>query len=695
MLRFRLMLNRLTDPDDGWGGRLHLVVERPETQARRVVASMGVALRPPGRWRAARLARAAAGNAAPGNAAPGNAVPGKTAPGKHGAGKHGAGHSGPLPGDDHDNFRYRVPRDLAVTPTPLRRILIVGSCAVVGLPDLIRTASPPCPADYVLFNNLSELPETPPLPVGDYDFQLVQIPIRSVLPDHLYFRAPSDPEAWRLVFEAARERLAQFLDAALRWNTAHGLLTFVTNFLLPQQNAYGRLLPRYDFSNPVYMIERLNQALHEELHRHANAHVLDIDQIAASFGRRYIQDDGVLQGNHGSMLGDADHHLDRARIAPVPPVSRHYTLRAGEFMQALWAETVALFRTVRQIDAVKLVIVDLDDTLWRGVVAEIGADALDPVAAVEGWPLGLIEALGYLKRRGVLLAIVSKNDEATIAGLWDSIMQGRLSMDDFAVRRINWEPKAENVDAVIRAVNVLPRSVVFVDDNPVERAAVLAALPDIRVLGADPYYLRRILLWAPETQVAFVSEESARRTEMIQAGVARETTRQRLSRPEFLASLGLSVRPITIADTRHKAFARAFELINKTNQFNTTGRRWTQEEARAAFDSGTVFHAFEVADRFSRYGLVGVVIAGGAAIEQMVMSCRVVGLDVEIAAVADVLRRLRAEGAGVVSARLVETDANLLCRTLFDRCGFVRGADGVWVNEPDNVPAVPAHTALV
>ena len=181
---------------------------------------------------------------------------------------------------------------------------------------------------------------------------------------------------------------------------------------------------------------------------------------------------------------------------------------------------------------------------------------------------------------------------------------------------------------------------------------------------------------------------------MIRANTARESTRERLPRGEFLASLGLRVRLIEIGDAGHKSFPRAFELINKTNQFNTTGKRWTQEAMRAAFAAGTVLFAFEVEDRFSRHGLVGVVIAAAGRIEQMVMSCRVVGLDVEIAAMSEVLRRMRAAGSGAIAARLIETDANLLCRSLFERCGFRAGEDGAWVSLPEEAPAAPGHVAL-
>jgi len=177
-------------------------------------------------------------------------------------------------------------------------------------------------------------------------------------------------------------------------------------------------------------------------------------------------------------------------------------------------------------------------------------------------------------------------------------------------------------------------------------------------------------------QVPRVTAESARRTEMIQANAARESSARRMSRPEFLASLGLLLRLREVLATYDAAYPRAFELLNKTSQFNTTGRRWTQEELRTAFACGTVSHTFEVEDLFSHYGLVGVIIAGPDAIEQIVMSCRVVGMDVEIA------------------TRLVETEANLLCRDLFERCAFTATGGGAYAIARDALPGVPADLAL-
>ncbi|MCK2056348.1 hypothetical protein J7U37_19850, partial [Methylobacterium sp. 37f] len=135
-------------------------------------------------------------------------------------------------------------------------------------------------------------------------------------------------------------------------------------------------------------------------------------------------------------------------------------------------------------------------------------------------------------------------------------------------------------------------------------------------------------------------------------------------------------------------FARAFELINKTNQFNTTGRRWSADAIKAAMDAGMTLDAFEVRDRLTSYGLVGVCLRSDRNIDQFVMSCRVNGLDVEMAALATILSTIPKDEA--VKATFVETPSNLLCRDLWARCGFTVAGDE-WRLDPHRRPAAPAH----
>jgi FkbH-like protein len=387
-------------------------------------------------------------------------------------------------------------------------------------------------------------------------------------------------------------------------------------------------------------------------------------------------------------LSSADFKLDQDRLEAVGRIDETYPRRTAEYLNAAWAEVVAMYRSIRQIDSVKLVIVDIDDTLWRGVAAE-GADVTPQL--IDGWPNGFVEALCYLKRRGVLLAVVSKNDEGVVTNLWPKVFSTRLSLNDFVVRKINWRPKADNVEDLLGELNLLPRNVVFIDDNPVEREAVKAAFPDIRTFGPNPYVWRRILLWSAETQSAEITSESAARTDMVRAQMQRESHRKKVSREEFLATLDLHVTLFTLDSVEQPGFQRAMELINKTNQFNTTGKRWTQQECQAAFARGTRFYAFKVLDRFTEYGIVGVVIANGSTFEQFVMSCRVVGMDVEIAVLAELLKLQAENGGGPSIAVLRETELNLLCRDLYERCGFERKDGDTWAQPAASLLAVPSH----
>jgi FkbH-like protein len=575
----------------------------------------------------------------------------------------------------------------------LRRVLVVGSCLLMEWPDFIKAATPGCPCDYLVFNNTAQIPSSPPRPADAYDFQVVQIPLRSVLPDGPFFRMSySDVDGYEKLFEMAKGRLSQFLQAAMRWNLEYGILTFVFNFHLPQQNPMGRLLPRYDLRNFVYFVEELNKHLDMETRKFNNAYIFDHDQVVATYGRKYFQDDSIWQSNHNSAIIDLDFLYDQERVEGACRASTYLQSKVWEYMGYEWTEILAMYKTIRQMDMVKLVIVDIDDTLWRGVAAEQSESELG-LAALEGWPLGFAEALGHLKRRGVVLAIASKNDEGRVAQILSRTYGRRLCLDDFAVRKINWQPKADSIEKILHEVNLLPRNVVFVDDNPSERAAVKAAFPEIRVFGPNPLLWRRILLWSAETQVSSITAESAARTEMVHAQVDRERQRQQMSRQDFLASLSLAVNLIDITDMDHPGFPRVLELINKTNQFNTTGKRWTKQECMPAVATGTRFIAFDVEDRFTGYGIVGVVVVRESHIVQFVMSCRVVGMEVEIAALSEILRAIYEGGFGSARASLEETDMNLLCRDLYERCGFNRRGDQ-WIRPLIPLLEKPSHIQI-
>lgn len=318
----------------------------------------------------------------------------------------------------------------------------------------------------------------------------------------------------------------------------------------------GDLLPADDLRDFAYFVSRLNEHLSQVVRGLPNCHLLDTDRLASIYGRRFVQDDTLWIASYGGFLTDYDQALDQGRLEYSLPASAHFGLEVLPFIRVLWAQVHLMLRVIRGTDAVKMVCVYLDDTMWRGVIAE--RQEWDH-EVTSGWPLGLMEALVTLRRRGIILAIVSKNDPATIAKIWPDVLGNWISMDNFAIHKIGWGSKAESVREAIEEANILPESVVFIDDNPVERAAVSGALPGIRVLGGSHLHWRRILLWSAETQVQRITDESTHRNDMIRAQIKREKVRNTLTRDEFLADLKIrvTVQQVGASDPR---FVRGLEL---------------------------------------------------------------------------------------------------------------------------------------
>lgn len=587
---------------------------------------------------------------------------------------------------NHSPYFY-APTELATTAVRVKHALIIGGCFAEGISHHIHRVFAGASADHITYNFAGELPE-PARPITDYAFQLIMLPLRAVMPEGMFMMLDwNDIQPYMDCLTHSKKILKTMLDGSLSYNGQHGLTSFVTDFLVPQASSVGRLQPRNDIRNPAAFVRELNAFVADYVQKRNNVHLLSIDDIAAQIGRRFIQNDIIMTNSDGAFVSDWDWSMDQDRLHPPQKLADVNEIKNADYILAIWTETAASYRTLMQQDSVKLVICGLDNTLWRGVVAEEGVD--NP-ALIEGWPLGLIEALNYVRRRGILLAIASKNDESNIRRLWSDIIGNRLPLNKFAVVKINWHSRAENIGEIMRETSLLPRNVVFIDDNPVERETALKAHPGIRVLGADLYSIRRILLWAPEMQVAAITDEAGRRTDMIQTQIEREKTRTVMSRPEFLASLDIRLTRHKIDGVNHPKFARAIELLNKTNQFNTTGRRWQQEAIIGLFHRGGRIEVFSVQDKFTEYGLMGLALIDGDTIEQVVMSCSVLGLEVEIAFISDIVAAMLVNGA--VHGKIKATDANILSRDLFERCGWSGSGDNWEIREASQPPV---HVTMI
>lgn len=595
---------------------------------------------------------------------------------------------------------YLFPTDLRVTPTGLRQVLVVGACLAENMLAFVQPHCPEVSFDYQAFNNFLKFTSRSAEDIARYDFQFVSLSLREVVTDDAVTIFPlGGLEQVDRIAQSAFERLELALRAILLHNVEHGLLTFVANFIVPQvpvANALSRFNTEFDFT---VLVRRLNIRLAELVRDYRNVYIADVDAIGNALGKSSFQDDAVSFSAHGAFWSarHIEHDTNPAygappstRLDPLPPLDTIYTFRVEEYFHAVWRNMESLYRIVNQIDAVKLVIFDLDDTLWRGQIAEHYGDGV-AWPQPHGWPVGLWDAVYQLRGRGILTAICSKNDEGLVRERWGRATQW-ISLDDFTLKAINWQPKAENVATLMRQASLTPKSVVFVDDNPVEREAVRSAFPAVRSIGANPYQTRRILLWSAETQVAHLSAESANRDAMMRAQQEREQARVALSREAFLEGLGCTVTMSEVHSADDPQFARSLELLNKTNQFNTTGDRLSHQDAVAFLADRGRFKVFTVEDKFTQYGLVGVIRYRNNCFEQFAMSCRVLGLEIESSVINYILACEESVGArGPFTARVRHTEANMVSRKVYERAGFVHDSDGHYTLDRPRIPPLAQH----
>jgi len=347
----------------------------------------------------------------------------------------------------------------------------------------------------------------------------------------------------------------------------------------------------------------------------------------------------------------------------------------------------------------KLIIVDLDDTLWGGIVGDVGWENLvlgghhhrgEAYADFQ-------RALKSMKNRGIVLAIASKNDERTaieaIAGHPEMV----LRLEDFAARRINWQDKAGNIVDMLAELNLGPQSAVFIDDSPAERARVRESLPEILVPDwpQDPLLFPSTLLGLDCFETASLSREDADRTEMYLSESSRRALRNSVgSVQEWLS--GLQIR-VQAEELRPANLPRAAQLLNKTNQMNLSTRRLSEAElAGWAAAPNRKLWTVRVSDKFGDAGLTGIVSLevqeGDARIVDFILSCRVMGRRIEEFMLAEAIDYARRAGADRVSARYLPTAKNRPCLEFFESLSprFQRQGDSFVRDEREPFP-YPDH----
>lgn len=307
-------------------------------------------------------------------------------------------------------------------------------------------------------------------------------------------------------------------------------------------------------------------------------------------------------------------------------------------------------------DVCKCLVLDLDDTLWRGVCLE------GPVAV----PDASRRVLRTLDQRGILLSIASRSEHSVS---WQALVDHGLA-HYFVAPHINWLPKPTNVATIARELELGTEALAFVDDDPFEREQMRQMMPEVAVFDAAE--LAR-LTDLPEFRPANRTKDASRRRLFYQAeGRRREAEARFATRSEFLAWCDMRLR-VRVAEEQD--LARVMELTTRTHQLNTTGAMLEESDVRAAIRRGLV-HVADLEDRFGTYGTIGVALVetddrtGGWCLDYFALSCRVMGRGIERAFLVRLLEGAAERGCREARARFRDTGRNRMMRALYQMMGL-------------------------
>jgi len=441
--------------------------------------------------------------------------------------------------------------------------------------------------------------------------------------------------------------VAELVASVRRFRELSPADVVVHDFVLPSAPAFGIAEP---MANPSQadVVRDLNRRLADALADIPGAGVLGFDRVCADVGYTRWRDDRMWDAALSPLTAEAARALARAQ---------------ARYLRALRGRPA------------KCLVVDLDGTLWGGVVGEVGVGGIELGEAYPGRSyLRFQRALLALRDRGVLLAINSKNNSADVDDVFATHPDMLVRPEHFAATRVNWRPKPENMVAIAEELSIGLDSLVFFDDNPAERLAMRQALPEVTTIEvpADPSQHASVILGCGLFDRLVVTDEDRNRADMYRQQAARKDLERSAGSLEgYLASLEMKAE---IGPVDELSFRRVLDLFGKTNQFNVTTPRYNAQELQALVDdeSAAVF-TVRVTDRFGDNGIVGVLIlrvADRAVIDTLLLSCRVIGRTVETALLAVAVEWAAQRSLHDLDATFIATKKNGPAADVFARHGF-------------------------
>ena len=321
----------------------------------------------------------------------------------------------------------------------------------------------------------------------------------------------------------------------------------------------------------------------------------------------------------------------------------------------------------------KCLVLDLDNTLWGGVLGEDGIDGIKIGGDYPGKAfLYFQEALLELSKSGVILAICSKNNEQDVLDAWEKNPFLVLKKEHFATYRINWTDKATNIKVLAEELNIGLDSFVFVDDSPTERELIKQVLPMVSVpeFPAQPYELPAFFKQLVEDyfKAYSITDEDKKKTQQYKANASRAQEQRNFGDfTSFLKSLDIQM---TIEQANDFNIQRIAQMTQKTNQFNLTTQRYTDADIRQHLKDGWKIWCLSVADKFGDNGITGCMMIKGNVVDTLLLSCRILGKGIEYAFVKTILKLYKKQWGSGLNAMYIPTAKNGQVANFFEKCGF-------------------------
>ena len=433
----------------------------------------------------------------------------------------------------------------------------------------------------------------------------------------------------------------------------------VMNFSIPSYSPYG-IFETKVVDGLHSSIKKLNENLANEFLKNDSVYIFDFNSFVNQYGEKNIFD--VKQFLFGDMKVSLDY---------IPNL-------ADEFTGYIFA---VLGLTKRCI------VLDLDNTLWGGIVGEDGYDGIKLGAGAQG--NSFIEFQKYLlslHQRGILLAINSKNNPDDALDVITNHPDMILRKEHFACMKINWNDKVSNMIDIAKELNFGLDYLVYFDDDPVNRDFMKSSLPDVLTveLPNDPSQYATILKNMKEFNVLKITDEDAKRGQMyVQQKNRQEFERSVTNLDEFLKQLKLKVK---IKEADKFSIPRISQLTLKTNQFNLTTKRYQEEDIKNFVEDENIEAGYaQVEDKFGDNGITSVFILNKRNpkewyLDTFLLSCRIMGREIEKCIMSHIISKAKKDGVTIIKANYLPTKKNKPIEDFLPDCGFQKNEDGWIIN---------------